>query len=141
MILPICLWTRLVRCFLRPVQHGIRVTHSGGPSQATAAYAVGHFLPIFILLAFAGAASAQELDREAEYRQNAAVLARYPDVPLALDTPALKPGRVNFTTQAEMEAFLAALKARVPALVLGSLGRSAQGRDIPYLVFTKEGLS
>jgi len=102
---------------------------------------VGHFLPIFILLAFAGAASAQELDREAEYRQNAAVLARYPDVPLALDTPALKPGRVNFTTQAEMEAFLAALKARVPALVLGSLGRSAQGRDIPYLVFTKEGLS
>jgi Zinc carboxypeptidase len=102
---------------------------------------VGHFLPVLMLLAFAGAASAQELDREAEYRQSAAVLARYPDVPLALDTPALKPGRTSFTTQAEMEAFLAALKARVPALVLGSLGRSAQGRDIPYLVFTKEGLS
>jgi hypothetical protein len=102
---------------------------------------VGNFLPLFALLAFVCAASAQELEREAEYRQNAAVLARYPDVPLAFDTPALKAGRTNFTTQAEMEAFLAALKARVPALVLGSLGRSAQGRDIPYLVFTKEGLS
>src|SRR5262249_53121012 len=67
--------------------------------------------------------------------------ARYPDVPVALAAPALKSGRTEFTTQAEMEAFLAALKARVPGLVLGSLGRSAQGRDIPYLVFTKEGLS
>src|ERR1700751_2027344 len=95
---------------------------------------------VFVLLAPL-ALRAQELDREAEYRQNAAVLARYPDVPLALDTPALKPGRTDFTTQAEMEAYLAALKAGVPRLVLGSLGRSAPGRDIPYLVFTKEGLT
>ena len=92
-------------------------------------------------VALAAATVAQELDREAEYRQNAAVLARYPDVPIALDTPALTPGRADFTSQAEMEAYLAALKARVPGLVLGSLGRSAQGRDIPYLVFTKEGLT
>jgi hypothetical protein len=99
---------------------------------------VGRFLPLLMLLTVAGAALAQELDREAEYRQSAAVLARYPDVPIALDTPALKPGRDAFTSQAEMEAYLAALKARVPGLVLGSLGRSAQGRDIPYLVFTKE---
>ncbi|HML13624.1 MAG TPA: M14 family zinc carboxypeptidase [Xanthobacteraceae bacterium] len=98
-------------------------------------------LLLFAFLAFADAAAAQELDRGAEYRQNAAVLARYPDVPMALDTPALAPGRTDFTSQAEMEAYLAALKVRVPALVLGSLGRSAQGRDIPYLVFTKEGLT
>jgi hypothetical protein len=84
---------------------------------------------------------AQEIDRAAEYRQSAAVLARYPDVPIALDTPALRPGRMDFTTQAEMEAYLVALKARVPGLVLGSLGRSAQGREIPYLIFTKEGLT
>jgi hypothetical protein len=82
-------------------------------------------------VALAAATVAQELDREAEYRQNAAVLARYPDVPIALDTPALTPGRADFTSQAEMEAYLVALKARVPGLVLGSLGRSAQGREIP----------
>jgi hypothetical protein len=86
-------------------------------------------------------ALAQELDHAAEYRQSAAVLARYADVPIALDAPALKPGRDDFTSQAEMEAWLAALKARVPGLVLRSLGRSQQARDIPYLVFTKEGLS
>jgi hypothetical protein len=99
-------------------------------------------LPFFALFAFAASlALAQELDREAEYRQSAAVLARYPDVPMALGTPALAPGRTAFTSQVEMEAYLAALKARVPGLVLGSLRRSGQGRDIPYLLFTKEGLS
>src|ERR1700692_2026093 len=86
-------------------------------------------LPLLAILAFfAAPAPAQELDRAAEYRQSAAVLARYADVPIALDTPALTPGRTDFTSQAEMEAYLAALKARVPGLVLGSLGRSQQGR-------------
>jgi Zinc carboxypeptidase len=103
---------------------------------------MGRLLPLLVLLVLsAWPLSAQELDRAAEYRQNGAVLARYPDVPMALDTPALAPGRTDFTTQAEMEAYLAALKARVPGLVLATLGRSAQGRDIPYLLFTKEGLS
>jgi hypothetical protein len=99
-------------------------------------------LLLFALLAFLGApAPAQELEHAAEYRQSAAVLARYADVPIALDAPALKAGRTDFTSQAEMEAWLKALQARVPGLVLGSLGRSQQGRDIPYLVFTREGLS
>jgi hypothetical protein len=99
-------------------------------------------LPLLaVVLLAAVPAPAQELDRAAEYRQSAAVLARYADVPVALDAPALAPGRADFTSQAEMEAWLAALKARVPGLVLGSLGRSQQGRDIPYLVFTKEGLT
>src|SRR6266567_3041720 len=43
----------------------------------------------------------QELDRAAEYRQSPAVLARYPDVVIAIDTPALKPGRTSFTSQDE----------------------------------------
>jgi Zinc carboxypeptidase len=100
-------------------------------------------LALFVLagLATGAPALAQDIERAAEYRQSAAVLARYPDVPMALEAPALQPGRTDFTSQAEMEAFLAALKARVPDLTLGSLGRSQQGRDIPYLVFTKEGLA
>jgi len=141
MILPFFLRARFARRFPRRLREEAKVTHREGPSQQGAAYAAGRVLPLVLLLAFVGAASAQEIDREAEYRQSAAVLARYPDVPLPLDTPALAPGRSEFTSQAEMEAYLAALKARVPGLVLGSLGRSGQGRDIPYLLFTKEDLS
>lgn len=74
------------------------------------------------------------------YHQTRAVLAHLADVPVAMDAPGLAPGRTDFTSQAEMEAHLRGLKARVPGLFLGSLGRSAEGRDLPYLVFTAEGL-
>src|SRR5437588_5169893 len=72
MILPISRWARLVR-FPRRVQARATVTHSRGPSQAAAACAAIHLM---VLGMFAGAPLAQELDRQAEYRQNAAVLAR-----------------------------------------------------------------
>src|SRR5437660_4917597 len=141
MILPMSLWARLARHFPRRVQRRASLPHSRRRSHTTAARVLG--LPLILLVvAFTGRpALAQEIDRAAEYRQSAAVLARYPDVPIALDTPALRPGRTAFTSQAEMETYLAALKARVPGVMLGSLGRSAQGRDIPYLIFTKEGLT
>jgi len=79
-------------------------------------------------------------ERPQTYRQPQAVLARLPDIPIALDAPGLAPGRTTFTSQDEMLAHLAAIKARAPGVFLGSLGRTAQGRDIPWLIFTKEGL-
>lgn len=79
-------------------------------------------------------------ERPEPYRQPAAVLARLPDVAVAMDAPGLAPGRTAFTSQEEMLAHLAAIKARAPHVFLGSLGRTAQDRDIPWLIFTKEGL-
>lgn len=79
-------------------------------------------------------------ERPQAYRQPPAVLARLPDVPIVMDAPGLAPGRTTFTSQDEMLAHLAAIKARVPGVFLGSLGRTAQDRDIPWLIFTKEGL-
>ncbi|KAA2235721.1 M14 family metallopeptidase [Salinarimonas soli] len=77
--------------------------------------------------------------RGREYRQAPAVLERYGDVPIALTAPALAPGRAALTAQDEMLAFLRALKERHPEVTLSSLGRSIEGRDIPFLVFTAEG--
>lgn len=74
------------------------------------------------------------------YRQPEAVLARLPDVPISMDAPGLAPSRTTFTSQDEMLAHLAAIKARVPGVYLGSLGRTSQDREIPWLIFTAEGL-
>ena len=82
----------------------------------------------------------QEAQPNAPYRQPAAVLARLSDVPIVMDAPGLAPGRTAFTSQDEMLAHLAAVKARAPGVFLGSLGRTSQGRDIPWLIFTAEGL-
>ncbi len=95
-----------------------------------------------VLVALAGPAAAQvDVPRAGEYRQSPAVLARYGDVPVSLTAPALAPGRAALTDQAEMEAFLADLAARHPTLRLSSLGRSIEGRDIPVIIATAEGLS
>jgi hypothetical protein len=93
-------------------------------------------------------ASSQGDPARAELQQSPALLARYADVPVTLRSPffaagrarAYDPGReaAGFTTQAEMEAFVAAL-GNAANLGVGSLGRSLEGRAIPYLLFTAEG--
>ncbi|CAN7336341.1 M14 family zinc carboxypeptidase [Bosea sp. LjRoot9] len=99
-------------------------------------------------LAFTAAALAQETPAKGEFRQAPALLARYADVPVTLRSPFFAAGRARgydpgreaagFTTQAEMEAFIAAL-GNAANLGIGSLGRSLEGRNIPYLLFTAEG--
>jgi hypothetical protein len=99
---------------------------------------------VLAIVMAAGLASdglAQEGDRYAQYRQSPQVLAHYPDVPIALDSPGLAAGRTDFTSQPELEAFVAKLAASSHRIKAGSLGKSQQGRDIPYLLATAEGLS
>src|SRR2546422_854031 len=85
------------------------------------------------------AQDAQDLDRYERYVQTQAVSARYGDVAIKLDAPALARGGTSFTDQQELEAFLAAATRKAKPLALGSLGKSQQGRDIPYVVATAEG--
>jgi hypothetical protein len=81
---------------------------------------------------------AQERAPTVRREQSPQVLARYPDLPVALHTPALKPGRTTYTTQAELEAFIAALPAqRLGKLVLGT---TPGGRALPALLLSREGL-
>src|SRR5579883_3368895 len=76
------------------------------------------------------------------YHQTAAVLAHYrPVAGVALASPAFRKSTPSLTDQDEMMAFIEGL-ARVSTRVqVGSLGTSTQGRNIPLLYLTAEGLA
>jgi hypothetical protein len=71
---------------------------------------------------FAAAAAAQQASPAPRREQTPQVLARYGAVDLPLDTPALVAGRTTYTTQAELEDYVAKLPAgRIAKLSLGSI--------------------
>jgi hypothetical protein len=98
-------------------------------------FAVTFLIPAAVL------AQQDDENRTREYSQSPAVRARYADIPIKLDAPAVAPGRDNLTSQEEMIAFVERVKARARNVHVGSVGTSQQGRDLPYLVFTAEGLA
>jgi len=80
--------------------------------------------------------------QSAQYRQTAAVLAHYPPIAaMQLDSPAFRSPEPSLTRQEAMMEFLAALARESGQARLGSLGRSTEGRDIPVLYLSAEGLS
>ena len=89
------------------------------------------------------AGSAQERPPVQRTIQTAPVLAHYPAIALPLETPALAPGRTTYTSQAELEAFCAALAA-APAsaahLATLSLGTTPGGRTLLAVLISKEGV-
>lgn len=98
----------------------------------------------------AGAAAAQDASvlrprtpqqTSAHYRQPAEVLARYGDVPVKLDAPALQPGRHAKTSQEELETFLVGLARPDAPMVVETLTTTPQGRAMPILLFTRERLA
>jgi hypothetical protein len=64
------------------------------------------------------------------------VSARYPDPQVAYTTPAFTPGKQDFTSQAELMAFLRNLAAQAPLMHLDAAARSQKGRELPVLVFS-----
>jgi hypothetical protein len=99
---------------------------------------------VLAALALPGTAAAQPAERPrapSDYRESAAVLAHYPRVPgVRLDSPAFRASEPALTSQSAMLDFLRALVRDPSRVRLGSIGQSRQGRDIPILYFTAEGL-
>ena len=65
-----------------------------------------------------------------------AVARQFADPPAAFSTPAFAPGRQDFTTHAEVFAFLDALARHSDRLALQTLGHSQQGRAMTLAVLT-----
>jgi Zinc carboxypeptidase len=95
-------------------------------------------------LLFVTAAQAQDSDTvERRYIQPPKVLARYPDLAIKLETPALRPGRTTYTTPTEADAFLDQLvstpasAAHLTKLVLGT---TPGGLPLHVLLLAREGV-
>src|SRR5882757_10415267 len=94
-----------------------------------------------LLLALLLAAPAAAQRAPSDYRQTDAVLVHYPalkEVPL--QSPAFVAATPSLTSQDDLAAFVTGLAANSRHLRLASLGHSQQGRDLPLLYFTQEGL-
>jgi hypothetical protein len=94
-----------------------------------------------LLLALFLAAPAVAQRAPSDYRQTDAVLAHYPalkEVPL--QSPAFAAATPSLTSQDDLAAFVTGLAGKSRHLRLASLGHSQQGRDLPLLYVTQEGL-
>ncbi|HEY6716918.1 MAG TPA: M14 family zinc carboxypeptidase, partial [Reyranella sp.] len=94
---------------------------------------------LLVALFLAAPAAAQRAP--SDYRQTDAVLAHYPalkEVPL--QSPAFVAATPSLTSQDDLAAFVTGLAGNSRHLRLASLGHSQQGRDLPLLYFTQEGL-
>ncbi len=119
------------------------LTASSRGAQATAATPqLLHVLVLMFACLLPHPSDAQEANSAKRYIQAPAVLARFPDVPIVIDTPALRPGRTTFTSQSEMEAFIADLASAPRSaahLMRLTLGTTPGGRNLPALLISKEG--
>jgi hypothetical protein len=101
--------------------------------RSTIACAIG-----VVALLLAGATAARfEPARVAV--ETPAVADRFPDPPVAYDTPGFRTGRDDFTSHAELMAFIGELQQRTSGFTLRIIGASKEGRAIPLLVFASPG--
>ncbi|HET7772879.1 MAG TPA: M14 family metallopeptidase [Burkholderiaceae bacterium] len=66
---------------------------------------------------------------------------RFGDLSFTPETPSFAPGRKDFTSDAELAAFIARLDASSSTMTWRVLGKSPGGRDIHLMLFASEGKS
>lgn len=99
------------------------------------------FQSVFIaLLALAALPLQAQFDPERAYKQSAEVRQRYPDPQVAYDTPGFAPGRTDFTSHEEMLAYVENLRRRSDTVHLRTIGASQEGRAMPVLVLSGDGV-
>ncbi|MDO9438853.1 M14 family metallocarboxypeptidase [Hydrogenophaga sp.] len=91
------------------------------------------------LLSVAAFAASAQFNPASVTVEPAAVARRFPDPDVRYNTPGFKPGRQDFTTHAEMLAFLEEAARRSTRLKVEMLGRSQRGLPIPLVIMTGGG--
>ncbi|MCQ6267516.1 M14 family metallocarboxypeptidase [Fictibacillus sp. WQ 8-8] len=72
------------------------------------------------------------------YVQPSSISYLFPKPAEHFSTPAFEKGRLPFTSQEEMLAFIKKLDHKNKLVTLKSIGKSLEGRDLPILLFSKE---
>lgn len=76
----------------------------------------------------------------AKFQQSEAVKARFPDVALPLTAPSLTKSPPQLTSHDEMTAFLTKIVEGKSNAAIVQIGQSQDGRSIPAVLFTREGV-
>lgn len=83
-----------------------------------------------------------KFDPATVYVESPGVAAHFPQPRnVEFTTPAFAKGKQDFTSQQEMETFIAELAATSPRMRVRELATSQEGRAIPLLIFSAEGYS
>jgi len=94
------------------------------------------FVSLLLLVASLSTATAQ-FDPAKVPTQAAGVAALYPEPRVTYATPSFAPGRADFTTHAELTAFLVATTQGVAHVALRTMGQSQEGRSIAAAIFAR----
>lgn len=97
------------------------------------------FSLLFLVASWATAAA--QFDPGRVPAQAPAVAALYPEPRVSYTTPSFAPGRADFTSHAELTAFLAATSEGVAHVAVRTLGQSQQGRAIAAAIFSRGDLA
>ena len=92
---------------------------------------------VAIIVGIAAPVARAAYDAAREYVETPAVAAHYPDPQVDINTPAFASGKVDFTSQAELEAFVDGLSRRSKDVRVSIIGYSQERRAIPLLVFAR----
>lgn len=91
-----------------------------------------------VLLALAWPLSAR-FDPDKAYQESPKVALRFAEPVESFATPAFAAGKRDFTSYADMRAFLETVASRTNAIAVEIIGVSQQGREIPAVRFKKPG--
>jgi predicted deacylase len=94
---------------------------------------------IALVAACAIAPAGAQFDPARASVESAAVAALFPDPRVDYPTPGFRGGRTDFTSHAELVAYVEALQKDTGGFALRTIGRSQRGQPIPLLVFTRGG--